>query len=638
MKWVSLVLGSLVWVGSNSFAMSADIEQQREWFSSAEAEAQNGSYKTVERWREKLADYPLFPYVELAYLKNNTYLSNKDKIRSFLSIYESTPLEWPLRKKWLNYLAKKNEPLLFINDFKPTSSAELNCQYLRFELAIGGKIKDIADQVKDLWVVGQSQPKVCDPLFDQWQKAGFRTTNVVKQRVIKAADGGSHTLIPYLTKLLPKSEQAWAKLWHAVRRNPAVITQLNQFKSPNEDNAKIQFYGIKRLIWRDPDSAIKHWPIIEEKFPFSAEQRGQVLYTFALALASKGHKDAIDWMDKVPNEVKDDKLTHWHLAAYLREQDWVNVASVIQSLPEQLQQKAIYRYWLSRAQAKLGIKHTANNRFIELSKTRHYYGFMAAAQIEEPYQLNYKPYKAEQAVISKLASAPAAKRTYEFLQIKRNVSARREWWQYKRTLSSDELAAASYLAYQWQWYDQALRGIAQAGLYDEVSIRFPKAFADLYQKYSKRVGIDSSLAFAISRRESSFMEDAHSPVGAMGLMQIMPATARFVEGKRVSRRRLYEANTNIRLGTKYISGLIKRTKQQTPLAIASYNAGYSRVMSWLPKDKAMPLDIWIENIPYHETREYVKAVLAYQQVYELMSNKPKNVFAGLVNSQIVKNN
>ncbi len=640
MKLAGLVLGAITWVVGSNYAVaeSKDIEQQREWFETAEADVKKGSYQAVEAWRKKLGDYPLFPYVELAYLKNHAFLANKDRIRNFLDVYEGTPLEWPLREKWLTYLARQNKPLLFINDFKPTSSATLNCQYLEFELAIGAKIENLAKQIEDLWVVGKSQPKACDSLFSKWQQAGLRSTDVIKRRVVKAADGGSHTLIPYLTGLLPENEQAWAKLWHAVRRDPAVVTQLSRFNSRSQAYADIQFYGSKRLIWRAPDTAIKHWISIEDSFPFSAEQRDQIYYTYALALASKSHEQALTWLNKVPDHAKNDKLVHWHLATYLREQDWVNVASVIQLLPQEMQQEAIYQYWLSRAQDKLGIEHTASTRYLELAKLRHYYGFMAAAQIKKPYQLNYKPYRAEQNILKKLANAPAAKRAYEFLQVGRKVSARREWWQFKRTLSKDELAAAAYLAYQWQWYDQALRGISQAGLYDEVAIRFPKAFSDIYEKYSKRVGIEPSLAYAISRRESSFMEDAYSPVGARGLMQLMPATAKGVEGKRVSNRRLYDAQTNIRLGTKYISGLIKRMENQTPLAIASYNAGYSRVLSWLPEDKAVPLDIWIENIPYSETREYVKAVLAYQQVYELMSTQPKNVFSDLVSTQITKNN
>lgn len=626
----------LALLGLSVKGFAIEPSEQRELFVKAEAQAASGSYQTVEKWRKQLGDYPLFPYVELAYLKNHPYLSNKERIRNFLALYEGTPLEWPLRYRWLNYLAKKNKPLLFINDFKATSSAELNCHHLNFQLDIGAKIQSLSKQVEALWVVGKSQPKACDSLFKQWADEGLRTDDMVKQRIVKAADGGSHTLIPYLTKLLPDNKQNWAKLWHSVRKDPAVITQLSRFNGQPQEMAAIQYYGIKRLIWRDPDRAIAHWKAVEKKFPFDIDQVGQVFYTFALALASKDHSDAVEWLDKVPQHLKDHKIVHWHLATYLRTQDWLNVATVIQKLPESMQQESIYRYWLSRAQEKLGVEHTAKIRFEELAKTRHYYGFMAAAQAEKPYQLNHAPYIAKKEMMDRLANSPAAKRAFEFLQLERYTSARREWYQFKLSLTKAELAAASYLAYQWEWYDQALRGISQAGLSDEVAMRFPKAYSEIYEKYTSRVGLDTSLAYAISRRESSFMADAHSPVGAMGLMQLMPNTARFVEGKRVSSRRLYEASTNVRLGTKYLSDLIKRMDQQTPLAIASYNAGYSRVIKWLPEDKAMPLDIWIENIPYHETREYVKAVLAYQQVYELMSNEPKNIFNKLIHTQVIK--
>ncbi len=492
---------------------SEQLVQQRVWYVDALREAQSGSYATVQKWRQKMGDYPLFPYVELAYLKNHPYLSNKQKIREFLNIYEGTPLEWPLRRPWLEYLAKKGDAITFINDFKATSDAELNCHNLSFQLKIGARIKDIADQIRTLWVVGKSQPKACDTLFEKWTDSGLRTNEMIRERVIKAADGGSHTLIPYLTKLLPKEDRSWAKLWHRVRRNPAVITKHKYFPRQDADYAAIQFYGLKRLIWRDPDVALSHFDKVSLQYPFTEEQLGQLSYRFALALASKGHAESKHWLSRVPAQLKDAKIVHWHLATYLREENWIQVASLIQTLPQNLQSLAINRYWLARAQEQLGIEVTARQNMQELAGMRHYYGFLAAARSDYKYQLNHQSVEIDVAIQEKISQAPAARRAYEFLQLEQFVNARREWYQFKKTLTKTELANAAYLAHQWRWHDQALRAISQAGQNDEVALRFPKAYESIYQKFSKQAGIDFTLALAISRRESTFMADAHSSAG-----------------------------------------------------------------------------------------------------------------------------
>ena len=635
---ISLLLFASLSSSASSQVESANelLAQQRVWFVEHEQKAKSASMKQINQWRKTHGDYPLFPYVELAYLRNHPYLSNKQAIRDFLHLYEGTALEWSLRHPWLDYLAKKNQAILFLNDFKPTSDAELNCHKLRFQLQIGGKLKDLADDIAPLWVVGNSQPKACDPLFDKWADAGLRTDDMVKRRIVLAADGGSHTVIPYLTKLLPESEQAWAKLWHRVRRDPARITRLSSFKS-TPDYAAIQVYGIQRLIWREPDEAIEHYQQMLNRFTISAQALDEIHYTFALALASKGHEQAEVWLKRIPRHLKDSKIVHWHLATYLRNNQCQKVVELYQSLPEELQSLSANKYWYARAQAQLG-QTQSDSVLQELAQTRHYYGFLAAARTSNRYQLNHQGVEIDLDIMSRLKNAPSAKRAYEFFMLERYTQARREWYRFKQGLDKVEQANAAYLAYQWHWYDQALRGISQAGYHDEVSLRFPKAYEDLYQKYSQQAGIDLTLAMAVSRRESSFMVDANSSAGARGLMQIMPATAKTLAGRKFNPYRLFTAETNVELGTEYLAQLTERMNGQIPLAIASYNAGFHRVLKWLPKEQAVPLDIWIETIPYKETREYVKAVLAYQQVYELFNEQPKDIFSQIVNKKVIKQN
>lgn len=630
-----MVLSGLLLFSPTVNADSKHLQQQRKWFEQAEYAARKSRVKEFNRLYKKLDGYPLQAYAELAYLKQHPYLSNKKRIQTFLSLYEGTPLDWSLRIRWLKYLAKKKQAVTYLADYKTTSNAELRCHKYRFELAIGGTLASLADDIEKLWVVGQSQPKACDPLFRVWKKAGYQTTNLVKRRIKLAASEGEHTLLPYLIKQLPAKDRQWGQNWRKVRRDPTQVAKLSRFDKNRLEDMDILVYGLKRLIWKKPELALKTFNRAEKRFQLRQKQLEDLYGTFALALANKHDDRALTWYNKLAPSKLNKANAHWLLATYLRKNDWVNVATLVQTLPKPLSEELIYQYWLSRAQHQLGISKTADNRLKMIAKQRHYYGFLASAYLQQKPSLNAITPDIDTALINKVANAPGAKRAYEFLQINRATSARREWWHFKRSLTKQEKTAAAQLAKQWQWHDQALRTVSQAGLTDAIAMRFPFAYADTFKKYSKQAGIDASLAFAVARRESNFMTDAHSTAGARGLMQLMPGTAKRLAGSRVSNAKLYQAKLNVRLGTKYLGQLIDRVDGQIPLAIASYNAGYYKVIKWLPTDKPVNLDLWIETIPYKETREYVKGVLAYQQVYEYQLNPESDIFAPLIHKQVI---
>ncbi|WP_017444568.1 lytic transglycosylase domain-containing protein [Gayadomonas joobiniege] len=613
------------------------IEIQRKNFVIAEQQAASGSWRTVQKWRESLADYPLMPYIEMAYLKNHAFRANEKRINEFLRIYESTPMEWPVRKAWLNYLIEKKDAVAYLNAFKPTSDAHLTCYQHRFELQLGAKIESIADKVADLWGVNKSQPKACDPLFKVWADAGLRTHDMVRARIKKAADGGSHSLIPYLTRLLPAGERKWATAWHRTRRNPATILNSKMVKHSGDKWIEIHAYGLQRLIWRDTERALKHYQRLADKKRFTPAQQAEIAITFGLALASDQHPQALFWLQKIPPEAGTEKTRQWHLATLVRQQSWSRLISFINGLNQEQRAEAGHRYWLARAYHELGDLKKSREIMLEVAGLRHYYGFLAAARLGTKYQLNHDSIQLKPDLEKAVQTAPSAQRAYEFLQLGRDWMARHEWYKFRQTLTKEEQGHAAYLAHKWHWYDQALRGISLAGYNNDVLLRFPKAYQKEFVAASKDIGIAPSLAMAIARRESSFAADARSGAGARGLMQIMPATAKVLAGRKFDTRKLYDPQTNIKMGTGYIKSLIKRMNNSVPRAIASYNAGWGRVQDWRPEQGSMPMEVWIENIPYTETRNYVKAVLAYQQVYEMLEQQPNDIFSRIIEEQVTAN-
>ena len=619
-----------------SFVVHGDEgKNQRKLYLSAEKQVWKAESYRYRKLYQELDNYPLRPYLDQKRLMHNITLAKSSEISNFLDKYEGSPLARPLRKKWLKYLAKRNRQSLFIENYKPVSSASMTCYYYRYKLNKGALEKDILPKVTPLWVVGKSQPKSCDPLFKKWQQAGYRTESIVWQRIKLAAIGGKHTLIPYLTKLLPKSQQYIASLWHKVRRDPAYISRLSRFRNKSSAEAEVFSYGIKRLIWRSPKSALKVYKQALSEFTFTLEQQQLITKKFALALASKNHKDAQKWLHNVEATLLDNSLIQWRIAAALRTQNWYSILKELNSLPKTNKKEILWRYWYGRSLIEIGNKKEGQLILTEVATQRHYYGFLASSYLGIPYSLQDQPLVFSSDEKEEAFSHPAAKRAFEFFYLGRFNQARKEWNFWLKHLNNKQKLIAAKVANEAQWFDRAIFTLSKVGYLDDVNLRFPLAFNDEITRHADNNKINPAWAFAITRRESSFMPDAHSPVGAKGLMQIMPGTAKQLIRRSVSSKYLLNARNNIKLGTKYLRNLLEKNKGNRVLATASYNAGPYRVKSWLKGIPAIPVDMWIETIPYKETRDYVKSVLAYQQIYQVRVGQTGSLFDELVDMEIV---
>jgi soluble lytic murein transglycosylase len=609
----TIILSGLL---ASTFSFANDDNQQRNIFLEAENQVWNASSATYQNLYKQLHYYPLQPYLDQKRLMTKMKLSSATDISEFLTKYEGTPLDWPLRKKWLTYLAKRKQPVLFQTFFKPTSNVELTCQHYSFELQTGVAPTRVLPKVSALWLVGKSQPKVCDPIFKKWQLAGYRTNDMIWQRIVLAADGGKHSLIPYLTKLLPEKEQALAKVWHKVRRDPAYISKLSRFSNKSAREAEIVAYGLKRLIWRSPEKALDTYALAKTLLPFTKEQEQQITVKFALALASKNHADAASWLVQVDEKLFSSNLTQWYITDALRDQNWQHIKDKLLKLPTTAQQSLQWRYWYSRSLLATDDLVQGTKLLSELAQSRHYYGFLAASYLNKASNFQNMPLVVSAEEKAFVIKSPEAKRAFELFAIGRFHHARLEWNYWLSKLNQRDKLVASKVANEMQWYDRAIFTLAKVGYLNDVNLRFPLGFETEIKHYADNQKINPAWAFAITRRESSFMSDANSPAGAKGLMQIMPGTAKQLAKRKVSNQYLFKAKNNIKLGTKYLRNLLDKHDGNQVLATAAYNAGPYRVKSWLKDAEPLPADVWIETIPFKETREYVKSVLAYQQIYQ----------------------
>ena len=594
-------------------------------------ESKSAQYTTL---YNHLHYYPLQPYLDQKRLLKNIRLSNAVEINKFLVKYKGTPLDWSLRKTWLKYLAKNKKRILFLESYKPSSNAELTCQHLKFRLASGLPESVVLPEVTKLWKVGKSQNKACDPLFERWQKAGYQTNTVIWQRIVLAADGGKHTLIPYLTKLLPPEQQYLAKLWHKVRRDPALVGKLQYFPNKSIRETEILAYGLKRLIWRNPDKAILSYEKAQQKFVFTHNQQQKINEKFALALSAKNHQQAQVWLDKLEFSSLNKNMLQWRLSQALKKQDCERLIVDLKVLPNQYKDDLKWKYWYARALIATDSVERGQYLLQQLANERHYYGFLAASYLRTPASMQHKPLSFSLAEKRQVINYPAAKRAFEFYHLGRYYQARSEWNYLMSQLTNREKLIAAKVANENKWFDRTIFTLAKVGYLDDVALRFPKAFDEEINRHANIEKIAPAWAFAIARRESSFMTDARSPAGAKGLMQLMPNTAKSLRKGKINRSYLLNADNNIELGTRYLKKLLDRNSGNQVLATASYNAGPHRVKTWLKNLKAIPADIWIETIPYKETRNYVKSVLAYQEIYQHEPGQVSQLFEQVINMEI----
>lgn len=628
----------------------ANFEKDRDDFLRIEKQIWKLDDNEFARLIKGIQDYPLVPYLLERRILHNLRVRKAPQVREFISQYEGTVLENRVRRPWLRHLAKYNRKTLFNEFYRPTGNARLTCRYLSYQLedVKNGKAhiseKEIFEQTEKLWNISKSQHKECDPVFKQWIKRGGLSEAIILQRIEKTAKGGQHTLIPYLKTLLPSDKQYLADLWYSMRRSPSNVKYLNRFKGKYPGiEAEIASYAFGRLIWRDDELALRIWEKAKTKIVFNNKQLAHVAARFAISLAIDDHQSAEQWAITSEALNKDPEVLRWHMADLLRDQSWASLINLIEKSAPELTAANEYQYWLARAYEQTGNSQKANELYQQLSQERHYYGFLASARLDQPVNLQNQPIAPDPELIKTILQHDSAKRAFELRALERYHEARLEWRHLQSELSEDETLVSSVIASEWGWHDQAIFGFTRSGYLNDVERRFPIAYEDIMVKEARKNQVDPTWAFAIARRESSFMSDAVSSANARGLMQVLPSTAKYIEKKRVSSRQLLNPKINAKLGNKYLRYLLDKLDDNSILATASYNAGWHRVRKWLPDDEAIEADLWIETIPFKETRNYVKAVMAYKQIYQEHFNQRQinkvvkqddSVFSQVIDTQI----
>ena len=576
------------------------------------------SRNALEQLRSGLGGYPLFPYVELARLQTDLPHVAVPEIEAFLKRYDGEPVTFQLQRRWLRQLAGRREWRKFIEWYSRGDSIDLQCHHARALLEIGDE-SGAFSAAQRLWMSGKSRPKACDPVFAVWLESDRLSPSLAWERIGLAMARGNPRLARYLERFLDPAGRRLAAAWRAVHKRPRRVGTVDLDGEPSRVEA-ILVHGLERLARRDPAAAVEALAQVEARFELGAAARAAIARRIGLSFASRHEPQAIDWLWRVDAAHADEHLLRWRAAAAVLHSQWNKVIEGIASMPEEERGRERWRYWRARALEATGRADEARTNFDSLARERDYYGFLAADRLGTQYRFNHRPLEVAAETVERIATMPAVRRALELLALERRVDARREWHALSRDLGEEELKAASWIARCVGWHGRAILTIARTPERDDLELRFPIVYRGTVESASSRRDLSPATVYAFIRQESAFIPDARSPAGALGLMQIMPRTGRTLMramGRQLrSRNQLFVPNLNVDLGTHYVRSLLSKTGGRFVLAAASYNAGPHRVRSWLPAEGEVEAPVWIDNIPFTETRRYVRRLLAYSAIYE----------------------
>lgn len=617
-------------------AAMADLSRQQELFIAAEKSLKRGNSDLFLESREELENYVLSPYLEYLYLTSRFDKVGQIDIDRFVASHKDLPQTSQLQRQWLAYLANQTRWHNYLSAYKKAGINGGRYQCLKgIALKELGRTREAWQEAENLWLIGKSQSEACDPLFYGWTQAGQRTQSLIYARFWLAVTEGNISLARYLDRKITNShyKQNTALFWK-IHQSPHHLASTSQLDSSNPHHRLIMLHGVNRLSRKDTDKAIDVWLEFRSEHPFTLKQIARIDKRLSLRIAKRFADNTNGQIARLDPEFKYPEVTQWRVRNALAEQDWGQVLALISQLPASEQQSSRWSYWRSvaelkfsespspfsgssRTSAKALKKHEALH---QLSQKRNFYAFLVASLSRQPFHLNHQASDVRKRDLQQLVNKfPGFARIKEWLELDRVYNAQSELNRISPRLSRKEQKLLPYLASQFEWHHQAIMSAARAALWNDLDVRFPAPQSQLFNEHAELRNLDFPWVLSIARQESAFNPQARSHAGAKGLMQLMPATARQTARQyRIPYRReseLYKPEVNISLGTAHLAWLSKRFENSKIYATAAYNAGSTPVRRWLNDRGHLPLDIWIETIPYDETRRYVQNVLAFMVIY-----------------------
>ena len=548
----------------------------------------------------------------------------------FLRQYDKSYLAERVRIDLVRLLARRQAWEAFDVERTKISSDDLEVQCYTLLSRHLKKDNNAATEAMPLWLTPRELPEGCTTLAEALLGASRIVDRHVWERVRILADAGLPAAAKRASEYLPDSQALDLRQFDAAYSQPDKFLKRGTADSIARTRAQreLMLIALGRWAREQPRDAADYWEK-HGKRPFNETERqwgwAQIGYHGAKRLMG----DADEWFNQADDIQLSDEYLQWMARAGLRASDWKLVTRAIKDMSPLAQKDSTWVYWKARALREAGKGDDAKQLFESIAAEFSFYGQLAAEELGRPTVIPSVGFKPQTADISAAAANPGFQRALALYRIGMRTEANREWIWTIRGLDDKQLLAAATLAHQNDLPDRAINTADKTAAVHDFNLRFLSPHADQVRPKAKELGLDDAWVYGLMRQESRFITSAKSVVGASGLMQLMPATARWV-AKKVGLKdyhhgQVNDLDTNITLGTNYLKIVQDELYNHPVLASAAYNAGPGRPRRWRDV-KPMEAAVFAESIPFNETRDYVKKVMSNATYYSaLFTGKPQSL-------------
>ncbi|TXH69013.1 MAG: hypothetical protein E6Q83_11905 [Thiothrix sp.] len=611
---------------------ASTLEEQRANFQAARAAIQAGKVEEARLLLPSLKAYPLASWLEARILVANPEQTSDAALAKFIADNPNSLLGDNISARLAERLAaqaKWAELLKLI----PANPEQLTTQCYRAEALINmGLINQGLEQAKNLWDTSKKDfPDDCSSMLLQLQTHKVLSYSDYWQRIKSLMANNRVSAARDLSTYLSEEDKKFFELWLATRAAPAkqLTELLTQTDSPQLRAIIVD--AIKEIADDKLETALPLWTQAQASFKFTGAEKGEVESRLGMWEAWRHNDNGLDRLKRIPVAERTKEGNAWLARLAMRSQDWpalLEASVALEAVEGTDDEWDTWFYWQARALENLKKTAEAQAVYERLAKNSTYYGFLAADRIGQDYaNLDQAPPDRSQRMqgLQKLA---VYQRFQEWNALGERSQARKEWFRLLQAMDKEGVLAAAELALRQKDANLAIWTVSKVKDWNSVDVRFPLMYEQIVMDQARLQGIRPEWILGIMRRESAFDASAESSAKALGLMQLMPGTARDI-GRQlgmqvVAKEDILQPDLNVKLGSAYLRDMLKRFSGNYAQATAAYNAGPGRIPKWAPPQR-LAADQWVESIPFDETRKYVRAVMAYTTVYDHKLNNDQHL-------------
>jgi len=602
-------------LAGNSLAAPVATQGDKD-FLAARAAFERGDRGRLDALAPKLAEHVLVPYVELWQRMLQLETATDEQIGAFLARWPKTPLADRLRVDWLKMLGKRGQWSTFAAHYPPPAGedVELACYGIQYRRQRDG---DVAlGDAKPVWFTDKATPESCAPLFAALIAKGDLTVEDRRARFRLATEAGNVRVAQAIAVEMPPADRIAAQEFARVDANPGPALARGEFRWKQQGGRDLALYALERAARSDAAGVRAAWEKQRGLLPEADQHYGNARIAFHAA--RQLHPLAAAWYREAGNVALSDAPRAWRVRAALRAGAWPDVLAAIEAMPPSEAQDSAWRYWKARALSATGRPAEGSAIHAGLAGEINFYGMLSAEAIGQRQETVSAPLEADAATLATFGAAAAVRRAIKLAQLEMRPESQREWLYVVRGLPDEALLVAAEYARREGLYDRAINTAERTSARHDFGLRYLMPFRPQFATAAQEHEVDAALLFGIARQESRFVPDIVSSAGAVGLMQLMPPTAQWV-AKQLKRpdfrpSQISDVTINTQFGAYYFRYWYDRLERMPALAAAAYNAGPGRAQAWRA---GAPLEgaVWVETIPFNETRDYVKKVLANAMIY-----------------------